>query len=149
MADLPFRLEEFPEYPQTGFGWPIAPEHLRTTLIELQERYAGVLPPVYITENGASFPEVPDSDGFVDDAARIDYIAAHLGSALDAVAPGGGADRIELLGFFVWSLLDNWEWAAGFTQRFGIVEVDFATGERTPKASYRWLRDAIAARSRG
>lgn len=146
MADLPFRLEGFPEYQQTGFGWPIAPEHLGTTLIEMQQRYGDVLPPVHITENGASFHEAADADGFVDDQPRITYLASHLQAALAAVAPGGGAERIDLRGFFVWSLLENWEWAAGFTQRFGIVGVDFETGARTPKASYLWLRDALSAR---
>lgn len=149
MAELPFRLEAFDEYPTTGFGWPIAPEFFRTALIEVQERYGSVLPPVYITENGASFPDEVDADGQIDDAARIDYLAAHLGTALEAVAPGGGAEGIDLRGFFVWSLLDNWEWAAGFTQRFGIVHVDFEDGTRTPKSSYRWLQDVIRSRQRG
>ena len=149
MTDLPFRLESFDGYATTGFGWPIAPDYFGTALAEVQERYGDALPPVYITENGASFPDEPDDTGVIDDVARVAYIADHLAAALDAVAPGGVAERIDLRGFFVWSLLDNWEWAAGFTQRFGIVEVDFSTGERTPKASYRWLRDAIAARSRG
>lgn len=147
MADLPFRLEEFDEFPTTGFGWPVAPQFFATALAEVHERYGEVLPPVYITENGASFAdEVNAATGAVDDHARIDYLAAHLGAALDAVAPGGPAEGLDLRGLFVWSLLDNWEWAAGFTQRFGIVHVDFDTLKRTPKASYRWLQSALRAR---
>ena len=146
MAGLPFRLEPFEDHPTTGFGWPIAPEQFGTALGQMQQRYGDVLPPVYITENGASFAEEPDETGRVQDTARIDYLAEHLRTALDAVAPGGEAEGIDLRGYFVWSLMDNWEWAAGFTQRFGIVHVDFDTGTRTPKASYRWLQDLLRAR---
>ncbi|GAB3799839.1 GH1 family beta-glucosidase [Humibacter antri] len=149
MSDLPFRLESLPEHPVTGFGWPIAPEFFATTLVELQERYGSALPPVYITENGASFSESAAADGVVHDAERIRYLASHLRAALDAVAPGGPAEGIDLRGYFVWSLLDNWEWAAGFTQRFGLVHVDFATLKRTPKASFHWMRDLLAARTVG
>lgn len=147
MTDLPFRLEAFEQYPTTGFGWPIAPEYFTTALAEVQERYGEVLPPVYITENGASFEDIPDADtGVVDDQARIAYLAGHLEAALTAVAPGGAADGLDLRGLFVWSLMDNWEWAAGFTQRFGLVHVDFDTLVRTPKASYRWLQSVQQAR---
>ncbi|ASK66179.1 beta-glucosidase [Brachybacterium avium] len=146
MAGLPFRLEPFEEYPTTGFGWPIAPEYFGAALSEMQQRYGDVLPPVYITENGASFAEQPDESGRVQDTDRIDYLAGHLSTALAAVAPGGEAEGIDLRGYFVWSLMDNWEWAAGFTQRFGIVHVDFETGSRTPKASFQWLHDVMRAR---
>ena len=148
MSELPFRLETFDEYQTTGFGWPIAPEFFVTALAEMQERYGDVLPPVYITENGASFAdEVDPVTGAVDDDARVGYLADHLTAALDAVAPGGAAEGLDLRGLFVWSLIDNWEWAAGFTQRFGLVHVDFDTLQRTPKASYRWLQ--AVQRSRG
>lgn len=146
MTELPFHLEGFDEYETTGFGWPIAPDRFAAALAEVQERYGAVLPPVYITENGASFDDAPDDAGMIDDDRRIAYLREHLTSALAAVAPGGPAEGMDLRGLFVWSLLDNWEWAAGFTQRFGLVHVDFETGERTPKASYRWLRDLLAAR---
>ena len=128
MAELPFRLTEFEGYEVTGFGWPIAPDYFGTALAEMQERYGAVLPPIYITENGASFDDVVDAGGEVDDSRRIAYLNDHLSAALDAVAPGGVAHGIDLRGYFVWSLMDNWEWAAGFTQRFGLVHVDFATG---------------------
>ena len=141
MRHLPFSLMPWPEYPTTGFGWPVAPEFLRVTLEELAERYGDALPPVVITEGGASFPDVRDKDGTVDDEARIRYLAAHLEAAIESV-PG-----VDLRGYFVWSLLDNWEWAAGFSQRFGLVHVDFETQDRTPKSSYTWLQSMIGGRS--
>ncbi|MFT2815683.1 GH1 family beta-glucosidase [Leifsonia sp. A12D58] len=146
MAALPFSLEPFPEFPVTGFGWPVAPEFLTETLKEMNERYGDVLPPVYITEGGVSFPDEVDVYGDVDDPARIDYLGEHLIAAIDAVRPGGVAEGIDLRGYFVWSLLDNFEWAAGYTQRFGLVHVDFADQKRTPKSSYRWLQQVLAAR---
>ncbi|MEO6944836.1 MAG: GH1 family beta-glucosidase [Lacisediminihabitans sp.] len=146
MMGLPFHLLPLDGYPTTAFEWPISPEYFAVAMAEVQERYGDVLPPVYITENGASFPDIPSGVGVVDDRERISYLASHLRAALDAVAPGGPAEGIDLRGFFVWSLLDNWEWAAGFTQRFGLVHVDFADGTRTPKASFHWLRDVLAAR---
>ncbi|WP_334172300.1 GH1 family beta-glucosidase [Sinomonas sp.] len=145
---LPFHLADFPEFPRTGFGWPIAPAHLGTLLVQMRDRYGDTLPPILITENGASFPEPASTDGPIDDSERIDYLAAHLESALDSVAPGGPAEGVELAGWFVWTLLDNFEWAAGYTQRFGLVHVDFDTLERTPKASFEWLRQLTAARER-
>jgi beta-glucosidase len=141
MGDLPFHLAEWPEYPTTGFGWPIAPDYLAETLRQYVARYGSALPPVTITEGGASFPDILDEHGVVNDTARIHYLADHLEAALSV--PG-----IDLRGYFVWTLMDNWEWAAGFTQRFGLVHVDVETQERTPKASYEWLRTALAARVR-
>jgi beta-glucosidase len=145
MGSLPFHLAGWPEYPHTGFGWPIAPEFLGTALDELGSRYGGALPPVFITENGASFPdarELDEADGtpHVHDGSRIDYLAGHLRAALDAVGGSGPASGIDLRGYYVWSLLDNFEWAAGYTQRFGLVHVDFEDFTRTPKDSYHWFR---------
>nr|WP_231979933.1 family 1 glycosylhydrolase [Tessaracoccus coleopterorum] len=148
MAGLPFRLEQLSGHETTGFGWPIAPEYLGLLLGELRDRYGDALPPVYITESGASFPDEPGADGIVHDSRRVSYLGDHIGAALAAVSPGGVAEGIDLRGYFVWSLLDNWEWAAGFTQRFGLVHVDFATGARTPKMSYRWLQAALRNRHR-
>ncbi|MEO6942969.1 MAG: GH1 family beta-glucosidase [Terrimesophilobacter sp.] len=140
MKDLPFSLVQFPEFAKTGFGWPIAPEYLGVALGEVVERYGDALPPVYITEGGVSYPDVRSEAGVFADEQRIDYLAEHLAIVLD------GAPGIDVRGYYVWSLLDNWEWAAGFSQRFGLVHVDFETLERTPKDSYRWLRDVLAAR---
>jgi beta-glucosidase len=140
MRGVPFSLAPWPEFDQTGFGWPIAPGYLTVALRELAERYGDALPPVYITEGGASFADERASDGSVNDAARLAYLADHLAAAVAGV-PG-----IDLRGYYVWSLLDNWEWAAGFGQRFGLVHVDFDTLQRTPKASFRWLQRLLAAR---
>ena len=137
---LPFSFAPWPEFERTGFGWPVAPEYLGVALQDLGERYGSVLPPVVITEGGASYPDVVQRDGSVDDDARTAYIAEHLAVAL------AGAPGVDVRGYHVWSLLDNWEWAEGFTQRFGIVHVDFRTQARTPKRSYRWLQQFIGAR---
>ncbi|MCA4132846.1 GH1 family beta-glucosidase [Arthrobacter sp. M4] len=145
-ARLPFHLKDFPEYETTGFGWPVAPEHLGILLREIKDRYGKALPPVYITESGASFPEPGHVSGPVRDVRRIRYLAEHLGHALKATGPGGLAHDVELLGYYVWTLLDNFEWAAGYSQRFGLVHVDFDTLKRTPKDSYYWYRSLSKAR---
>jgi beta-glucosidase len=133
MRSVPFHLAAWPEYPVTGFGWPVAPDQLAVMLGQLHERYGAALPPVEITEGGASYPDAVGDDGQVDDSERIEYLAEHLVAA-------AGSD-VEVRGYYVWSLLDNWEWAAGFNQRFGLVHVDFDTLVRTPKRSFEWLRD--------
>ncbi|MET0956605.1 MAG: family 1 glycosylhydrolase [Cryobacterium sp.] len=148
MNRLPFHFEAFREHPVTGFGWPNAPEYLPVVLTELRDRYAEALPPVYITEGGASFPDRADRDGTVTDLARIDYLAEHLLAAVEAVAPGGPAEGVDLRGYIIWSLLDNFEWAAGYTQRFGLVYVDFTdpSRPRTPKRSFSWLQHVLSSR---
>ncbi len=140
MKDVPFSLVTFPEFAKTGFGWPVAPEYFGVALAEVAERYGDALPPIYITEGGVSYPDSRGTSGHFHDARRIDYLAEHLAIALN------GSPGIDLRGYYVWSLLDNWEWAAGFSQRFGLVHVDFDTLERTPKDSYRWLQAVLAAR---
>lgn len=140
MKEVPFSLVPFPEFAKTGFGWPVAPEYLGVALGEVVERYGDALPPVYITEGGVSYPDARGAKGAFHDERRISYLAEHLAIVLD------GAPGIDVRGYFVWSLLDNWEWAAGFTQRFGLVHMDFDTLERTPKDSYRWLQSVIASR---
>lgn len=144
--DLPFRLLDWPGVPRTGFGWPVAPDGLRQIAEEMAARYGAALPPVVITEGGASFPDVVGPEGTVDDAERVSYLAGHLGVAADLAA--GAVPGLDLQGYYVWTLLDNWEWAAGFTQRFGLVHVDFDTLVRTPKASYDWVRRVQEARGR-
>ncbi|MDQ6740808.1 MAG: GH1 family beta-glucosidase [Actinomycetota bacterium] len=146
LAGLPFRLEPWPEYPQTAFGWPVAPDYFSTALEQMANRYGADLPPVYITENGASFPDELTTGGRIEDSRRIDYLGAHLAAAVDAVQPGGPAEALELRGYYIWSLLDNFEWAAGYSQRFGLVHVDFETLVRTPKDSYYWLQELIRLR---
>jgi beta-glucosidase len=139
MKEVPFRLERFPEHPVTGFGWPIDPYSLGVVIDRLVERYGARLPRILITEGGASFADEVGPDGVVDDTARIDYLSRHVAIA---------AQRPEVDGYFVWTLVDNWEWAAGFSQRFGIVHLDTVTLARTPKSSYHWLRAVQQARSR-
>ena len=139
-SPIPFDIVPTPGVPVTGFGpeWPIMPGALRDLLIDLHARHPH-LPPVIIGENGASFPE-PERATRIDDTARIDYLAGHIAAVGEAIGAGVPVEE-----YTVWSLLDNWEWADGYTQRFGLVHVDFETGERTPKASYDWYRDLIAS----
>ncbi|MEU3462704.1 GH1 family beta-glucosidase [Streptomyces sp. NPDC006733] len=141
---LPFAEAEIEGVPRTAFGWPVVPDGLRELLVGLRERYGTALPPVTITENGCSVADVPAPDGTVADQPRIDYLAGHLDALAAAVAEG-----VDVRGYFTWSLLDNFEWAEGYSQRFGLVHVDFATQRRTPKASYAWYRDLIAAHRAG
>jgi beta-glucosidase len=140
MSQLPFHIADWPEYPTTGFGWPVAPEYLAVSLRDYADRYKDHLPPVYITEGGASFADVTAPDGSIDDEKRTSYLADHLAVAFE------GAPGLDLRGYFVWSFIDNWEWAAGFRERFGLVRVDFDTQERTPKRSYRWLQQLLRSR---
>jgi beta-glucosidase len=137
---LPFELVPTPDAPHTGFGpeWAIVPEALTELLIDMRERYGESLPPVIISENGASFPEPADAVR-VEDGDRIGYLAGHISAVADAIEAG-----VDVEEYTVWSLMDNFEWLDGYTQRFGLVHVDFATGERTPKASYDWYRALIA-----
>ena len=123
-----------PAGPVTAGGWTIEPEGLREALVGVAAEYDP--PPLYVHEGGAAFDDEPGLDGQVNDFDRIDYLDAHLRAAHDALAGG-----VDLRGFFVWSLLDNFEWAEGYAHRFGIVHVDFETLQRTPKASARWYAD--------
>ncbi|MFI6450246.1 GH1 family beta-glucosidase [Streptosporangium amethystogenes] len=138
-AGLPFEDAGVTGYPTTAFGWPVVPDGLRELLVGLRARYGDALPPVYVTENGCSQPDEPAPDGTVDDQARIDFLDGHIGAVEQARAEG-----VDVRGYYVWSLLDNFEWAEGYSQRFGLVHVDFPTGKRTPKASYAWLRRRIS-----
>jgi len=115
----------------TASGWAIEPEGLLETLLRLTQDYDP--PPIYVHESGAAFDDQPDAGGFVDDQDRLEYLRAHVRVAQEALAAG-----VDLRGFFVWSFLDNFEWAEGYAKRFGIVRVDFDTLRRTPKASARW-----------
>lgn len=138
---VPFVPVPTPGAEHTGFGelWPIDPEALTRFLSDAVERYGDSLPPIIIGENGASFPEPDQVDGELDDRRRIDYLAGHVQAVQEAIRRG-----VDIEEFTVWSLLDNFEWADGFTQRFGLVHVDHETSARTPKASYAWYRDLIA-----
>ncbi|MEU6524091.1 GH1 family beta-glucosidase [Streptomyces sp. NPDC046924] len=135
-AELPFSVREIEGYPVTDFGWPVVPEALTDLLTTFHARYGDRLPPVLITENGCSYEGV-------DDQARIVYLDGHVRALHRAVEAG-----VDVRGYFVWSLLDNFEWAEGYTRRFGLVHVDFETLERTPKASYGWFRELLREQRR-
>jgi beta-glucosidase len=139
-SPLPFRMEPIPGYPVTAFGWPVIPAGLTELLTTLKERYGDRLPPVHITENGCSADDEAGLDGTVDDQPRIGYLDGHIRAVHDAMVGG-----VDVRGYFVWSLMDNFEWSEGYHQRFGLVHVDFATQRRTPKASFAWYRDLISA----
>lgn len=120
---------------ETDMGWEIYPEGLTELLVRIHRDYK--LPPVYITENGmANADEVVN--GRVMDAQRIDYLSRHL----DAIANARQAG-VDVQGFFYWSLLDNYEWDSGYAKRFGLVHVDYASQQRTPKESAHWYRDFV------
>ncbi|GAA1690541.1 GH1 family beta-glucosidase [Glycomyces endophyticus] len=127
-----------PQHAVTAFGWEIHPESLRRVLTRLSTEYTDL--PVYITESGASFEDAVAADGSVDDADRVDYLDGYMRAAGRAIEQG-----VNLQGYFVWSLLDNFEWAEGYSKRFGIVRVDYDTQRRTPKRSAEWYRDVIAS----
>ena len=112
-------------------GWNASPEGFRDILIETAERY-GL--PIFVTENGVADLAEPDAQGRVKDDVRIDFIDRYLAALLEARAVGA-----DVRGYFVWSLLDNFEWAKGYTTRFGVTHVDFETLKRTPKDSFHWL----------
>ncbi len=141
---LPFHIQPIPGYPVTAFSNPVVPAGLTELLTTLAARYGSQLPPVYITENGCSFADDPDAAGQVDDQQRIDYLDGHIRAVADAMAAG-----VDVRGYLVWSLLDNFEWAEGYHQRFGLVHVDYDTLRRSPKASFGWYRDMIAAQRHG
>lgn len=134
-----YREAPSPE-PRTAMGWPVTPEGLLELLSWVNEEAPDL--PLYITENGSAWDDVVQDDDegslFVDDAERTDYLIRHLDVCARAVAQG-----IPLKGYYVWSLLDNFEWAFGYTKRFGIIHCDFTTQRRTPKRSYYAYRDAI------
>ncbi|QEX18065.1 beta-glucosidase [Hypericibacter terrae] len=128
------------EAPKSDIGWPVFPQLFRDELIEITRRYRL---PIYVTENGAGGEDRPDAKGGYEDKSRIAYLQAHIGAMHEAIEAGA-----DVGGYFVWSLLDNFEWGSGYSVRFGLVHVDFATGKRTPKASARWYA-GLLRRARG
>jgi beta-glucosidase len=130
-----------PRLPVTAMGWEIEPDGLRRILTRVREDYGPV--PIHITENGAAFDDGPVRDGVVVDPERRAYLYGHL-EALSAAM----RDGVDVRRYYVWSLLDNFEWEEGYRRRFGIIRVDFRTQRRTPKASARFYRDYID-RARG
>jgi beta-glucosidase len=121
----------------TSKGDGIAPDGLTAVLERVARDYAPHLP-IYITESGAPFNDYADPEGCVADPERIEYLAQHLRAARAAMDAG-----VDLRGYFVWSLLDNFEWDSGYSMRFGLVYVDYPTQRRILKTSAHWYRDVI------
>jgi len=124
-----------PEIPLTPIGWPIMPDAFRDTILEVAKNY-GL--PIYVTENGLGGYDKPNESGAIVDDNRIAYLRAYIGAMNEAAAAGA-----DVRGYFVWSLLDNFEWDSGYKMRFGITYVDYPTQRRIPKASFHWYRDLI------
>ena len=129
--------------PRTDIGWEVEPRGLEELLVDTHRR-TGL--PLVITENGAAYADAEVEDGMVDDADRIDYVRGHL-AAVERAREAGA----DVRGYFVWTLLDNFEWAEGYAKKFGLVHVDRSSPEltRTPKASYRWFAEQVAAPAQG
>lgn len=121
---------------KTDMGWEISPESLYDLLKRLDKEYTKI--PIYITENGAAFKDIITEDGKVHDQERIKYIKEHLKYANKFIKEGG-----NLKGYFLWSFLDNFEWAYGYSKRFGIVYVDYKTQKRILKDSAIWYKEVI------
>jgi beta-glucosidase len=140
-APFGFRVTAADGVRRTTMGWEVHPDGLRQVLRWLHATYAP--PAIVVTENGAAFAEAGPVDGeMVDDGERQAYLADHVAAAAQALAEG-----VPLTGYFAWSLLDNFEWAEGYGQRFGIVRVDYTTLRRTLKASGTWYGSLLAARN--
>ncbi|NUR30098.1 MAG: family 1 glycosylhydrolase, partial [Catenulispora sp.] len=122
----------------TAMGWPIDATGLRDLLVRINEDYGPI--PIAITENGAAFHDYVGPDGEVRDPQRVEYLRGHLVAIHEAIEAG-----VDVRGYFCWSLMDNFEWAYGYSRRFGVVHVDFATQRRTVKASGNWYAGVIAA----
>ena len=122
-------------YPKTSFKWPVTPEALYWGPRFLYERYEL---PLVITENGMANADVVSLDGKVHDPQRIDFLQRYLRELGDAIT-----DEVDIRGYFAWSIMDNFEWAEGYAERFGLIHVDYATQKRTPKDSAYWYRDVI------
>jgi beta-glucosidase len=136
----PERLPHPPATPLSAFKWPVVPESLRWGPRFLHERYKL---PVIVTENGVSLSDWVALDGKVHDPQRIDFLRRYLGELRRAIADGA-----DVQGYFHWSIMDNFEWAEGYKQRFGLVHVDYETQRRTPKDSAFWFRNLVASGGR-
>lgn len=135
VEDQNVALSSDPEWQKTTMGWNVVSWGFRKLLQWIHQRYDA--PEIIVTENGCAFPDEP-RDGRVDDAHRIAFLNGYLRAAHDALESG-----LKLKGYFVWSFLDNFEWAEGYSKQFGLHYVDFASGRRIPKASAKWYADVI------
>ena len=126
-------------HPKTEMGWPITPHGFYRHLVRINEHIGGTLP-LYVTENGCALPDQLTADqNACHDPLRIDYLRGHFQACLDAIEVG-----VPLKGYFIWTLLDNFEWSFGFTKRFGLIYCDYLTQRRIPKDSFYYFRDVIA-----
>jgi len=130
------RIVVQPNCPHTATGWEIYPQGLTDILLWVKRWYGDI--PLYITENGAAFDDVLEPNRAINDTPRVQYLNDHLRAARQAIANG-----VDLRGYFVWSLLDNFEWQSGYSKRFGVVSVDFNSQRRTPKESARFYSNVI------
>ena len=121
---------------KTAMGWPVEPEGLEQMLVRIKDEYADL--PIYVTENGRAVHDYVDPEGGVDDEERVSYLDAHFRAVREAMEQG-----VDLKGYMVWSFLDNFEWAEGYSKRFGLVFVDYGTQRRVPKSSARWYKEVI------
>jgi beta-glucosidase len=128
--------------PTTAMGWEVNPDGLRELLNRVTREYGPI--PLYVTENGSAYEDVVEPDGSVHDRERLAYLREHLAACADTVADG-----VPLAGYFAWSLMDNFEWGFGYTKRFGLVHVDYATQVRTVKDSGAWYADFLHRRAGG
>lgn len=132
-----FRYKVCPDWhPVSDMGWPVVPDGLARVLRWISNESGNL--PLYITENGAAEPDVVSPDGRVHDADRIDYLRKHFKAVSGVIAEG-----VNLKGYYIWSFIDNFEWAKGYSKRFGIVYCDYATLERIPKDSAYFVKDVI------
>ncbi len=129
-----------PSWKQTDMGWNIVPWGIRKLLEWIDRRYRH--PPIYITENGCAMPGEDDRAVALNDQGRVEFFQGYIGACHEAIENG-----VDLRGYMCWSMLDNFEWAYGYSKRFGLTWVDFATGERCPKASFRWYSNVCKTNS--
>jgi beta-glucosidase len=141
---LPAGVQELPpDGPTTAMGWRVDSDSLTELLVRLKRDYGDM--PLLITENGASFDDPPvDGNEVVEDPQRVEYLRDHVAAVERAIARG-----VDVRGYYVWSLLDNFEWEHGYSSRFGIVGVDFESQRRVPKRSALWYRDLITEHRNG
>jgi beta-glucosidase len=137
-------VEEVPfEGQRTAMGWSVEPGSLTDLLVRLKRDYGDV--PLVITENGASFDDPPlDGHEVIEDPERTAYLRDHVAAVERALEAG-----VDVRGYYVWSLFDNFEWEHGYASRFGIVAVDFESQRRIPKRSALWYRELIAQQGNG
>ena len=135
---LKSRLEPYsaPGWGLTEMGWGINPQGLKAEVLNIMDNYGH--PKIYLTENGCAAFEIPDQDGFVNDLDRIRFLRAHIIALHEAIEEGANVH-----GYYVWSILDNFEWERGYSKKFGLIRVDLDTFQRTPKQSYYWYHNVI------